>query len=92
MMTTIPDNSHICRVLAIFDGQTEELHHVIELVGFELETFATQFDVLVESDPLMLDRYAVGPMDVDFLRRHLPEPVEFDFTKFGYFIDAAKRE
>ena len=82
----------ICRVLAVFDGETEQLQDVIELVGFELESFVTQFDVPVESDPEMLDRYAVGPADLDFLRRHLTEEIEFDFTKFGYFIDAAKRE
>lgn len=91
-MSTTQDDHLLCRVLAIFDGQTEELLDVIELVGFELASFIEQFDVLVEKDPLMLDRYAVGPMDVDFLRARLPTHVEFDFSAHGYFIDAAKRE
>ena len=91
-MTSIPREHLLCRVLAIFDGETEELIDVIELVGFDLRSFVEQFDVLVESDPHMLDRYAVGPMDVDFVLKHLPHHVDFDFRTCGYFIDAAKRE
>ncbi len=82
----------ICRVLAIFDGETEALVDVIELKAFDLESFSSQFDVPVETDPQMLDRYAVGPSDLSFLEKHIAEDVEFDFSKYGYFIDAARRE
>lgn len=91
-MTTTHYSALICRVLAIFDGETEELVEVFELVNFDLHSFTTQFDVPVETDPQMLDRYAVGPIDVDFMRTHVPAGIEFDFTRYAYFIDAAKRE
>ena len=90
-MTTANDPS-ICRVLAIFEGDTENLVDVIELVNFDLHTFTSQFDVPIETDPQMLDRYAVGPIDVDFLRQHLPDDLDFNFTTHAYFLDAAKRE
>ncbi|MEY4701749.1 MAG: hypothetical protein RL326_1936 [Pseudomonadota bacterium] len=91
MITTANDPS-ICRVLAIFDGETEDLVDVIELVNFDLQTFTSQFDVPIETDPQMLDRYAVGPIDVDFLLQHLPADLDFNFTTHAYFLDAAKRE
>jgi len=40
----------------------------------------------------MLDRYAVGPDDVPFLTRYLKAPIAFDFTAFGYWIEAVRRE
>ena len=91
-MTTTVNDSSICRVLAIFDGETEELLDVIELVNFDLQAFTTQFDVPIETDPHMLDRYAVGPIDVDFLRQYLPAELDFEFSTHAYFLDAAKRE
>lgn len=91
-MTTTVNDSSICRVLAIFDGETEELLDVIELVNFDLQAFTNQFDVPIETDPNMLDRYAVGPIDVDFIRKHLPAELDFEFSAHAYFLDAAKRE
>jgi hypothetical protein len=90
-MATAPNDPLICRVLAIFDGETEELLDVIELASFDLKSFTSQFDVPTETDPNMLDRYAVGPIDVDFLRQHLSAELDFNFTTQAYFIDAAKR-
>jgi hypothetical protein len=91
-MTNTRYSAPICRVLAIFDGETEELAEVIELLNFDLNSFTTQFDVPVETDPQMLDRYAVGPIDVEFMRAHVPVGIAFEFSRYAYFIDAAKRE
>jgi len=63
--------SPICHVLHIIDGSTEETVDVIELTTFELEAFLQQFDVPTQSDPMMLDRYVVGPDDVPFLSRYV---------------------
>lgn len=84
--------SAICHVLHIIDGSDEDTVDVIELTSFELEAFRKQFDVPDQSDPLMLDRYAVGPDDVPFLTRYLKAPIAFDFTAFGYWIEAVRRE
>lgn len=71
----------------MLDGQTEEILDVIKIESFDLGLFSKQFDVPVETDPEMLDSYAVGPIDVDFLRGVLGEEVSFDFSMFAYFIE-----
>ena len=78
-----------CHVLTIIDGVSEEIIDVVEIKHFELEGFRTQFDVPVETDPEMLDRYAVGPDDLPFLKSALAEEVHFDLLKYAYFIEAA---
>jgi hypothetical protein len=85
-------SSAICRLLTIVDGATEEIVDLIELIDFDLQSFALQFDVPLESDPEMLDRYAVGPDDIDFLSRCLGRRLEWDFRTYAYFIDAAERD
>jgi hypothetical protein len=84
--------SSICHVLHIIDGSTEETVDVIELTTFDLEAFKRQFDVSHQSDPMMLDRYVVGPDDVPFLNRYVISPIAFDFTAFGYWIEAVRRQ
>ncbi len=79
------------RALTIIDGGTEEVVDILELENFDLQAFAHQFDVPVESDPLMLDRYAVGPDDVQFLSKALGIDLPYDFSRFAYFIEALKR-
>ncbi len=82
----------ICHVLIVVDGESEDVIDVFELELFELQAFAEQFDVPLESDPDMLDRYAVGPDDESFIRDHLPEGMSFDFRRNGYFIEAVERD
>jgi len=82
----------ICHVLATLDGETEELIEVLEISHFDLTAFSKQFDVPVESDPEMLDRYAVGPIDIDFLRSRISPDLQFDFSRYAYFIEAARRD
>ena len=77
-----------CHVLTVIDGVSEEIIDVIEIKHFEIEGFSTQFDVPVETDPEMLDRYAVGPDDLPFLKAALAEEVHFDLSKYAYFIEA----
>jgi len=91
-MTTINNNSSICHVLSILDGATEEVVDVHEIHPFDLTAFRHQFDVPVESDPEMLDRYAVGPDDTVFLSGALGLDLGFDFTRFAYFIEAALKD
>lgn len=81
----------ICRALTVVDGQTEEVVDLHEIETFDLATFAAQFDVPVQYDPQMLDRYAVGPDDVPFLTSALGVELPFDFARFAYFIEALKR-
>lgn len=83
--------NNICHVLVAVDGRTEEPIDVIELTRFELIAFCKQFDVPVEHDPEMLDRYVVGPDDEGFLRNYLDVPFTFDFSSTGYWIEAATK-
>lgn len=80
----------ICHILSVFDGETEELVEIYEIEHFSLETFTAQFDVPTTTDPEMLDRYAVGPDDTQFLERAIGRTLSFDFSKYGYFIEAVK--
>lgn len=89
-MTEHLKTENICHALTVYDGLTEDLVDVIVIEAFSLQSFAAQFDVYLESDPHMLDRYAVGPDDAEFVREALGEPYEFDFSRFGYFIEAAE--
>lgn len=84
--------ANICHILHIIDGTTEATIDVLELSPFDLEAFCKQFDVPVEHDPDMLDRYVVGPDDVAFLAARLPFPISFDFTTRGYWIEAVRRD
>ena len=79
-------NSH---VLTVIDGQTEELVHLVEIKNFDLAAFAYQFDVPIKTDPTMERRYGVGPDDAAFVCKALGFEVEFDFTRYAYFIEAA---
>jgi hypothetical protein len=88
-------NTHdktIARVLTVVDGTTEEVVEIIEFKVFDLGSFAQQLDVPVQYDPDMLDRYAVGPDDVAFVQQHLASEVAFDFSAYGYFIEAYNRD
>jgi len=93
MVHSLPYNKNqeepICHVLVIIDGKTEETLDIVELTRFELGPFRNQFDVPVESDPDMLDRYVVGPDDEAFLRQYLDRQITFDFSANGYWIEAA---
>ena len=85
-------NSDICHILAVFDGITEELVEAEEILNFDLQAFREQFDVPVETDPDMLDRYSIGPDDSAFVCKALGRQISFDFTGFAYFIEAAQRD
>jgi hypothetical protein len=91
-MVTPSHQSEICHVLSILDGVTEEVVDVHEIHPFDLPAFRHQFDVPVESDPEMLDRYAVGPDDAIFLNGALGIELPFDFSRFAYFIEAARKD
>jgi hypothetical protein len=85
----MPDST--CHLLTVIDGETEELLDLIEIRAFDLIRFREQFDVPVESDPDLLDKYAVGPGDVEFLREVLGLELQFDFSRYGYFVEAATK-
>lgn len=82
----------LVHVLTVVDGKTEELVDLLELRLFNLQQFAKQFDVDTTADPDMLDRYSVGPDDVPFLEQQLGRKLAFDFQRFAYFIEAAKKD
>jgi hypothetical protein len=90
-MTNEVDTSQLMRALVVLDGETEDVLDIVELQGFDLKAFLVQFDVPVETDPEMLDRYAVGPDDADFVNDHLEVSMVFDFRRNAYFIDALDR-
>ena len=90
-MSQQPPSVDLCRALTIVDGATEEVVDLHQIDSFDLEAFARQFDVPVQYDPQMLDRYAVGPDDVQFLTDALGVSLPFDFSRFAYFIEALKR-
>ena len=90
-MTQDTNLGNLCRALTVIDGVTEELIDLHEIENFDVSAFAQQFDVPVEYDPDMLDRYAVGPDDVPFLNRALGVELLFDFARYAYFIEALRR-
>lgn len=90
-MTDEVDTSQLMRALVVLDGETEDVLDILELQGFDLKAFLVQFDVPVETDPEMHDRYAVGPDDTDFVNDHLEVSMVFDFRRNAYFIDALDR-
>ena len=90
-MTTDKPKTQACHILTLINGKTEELMDLIEIKGFDLNKFCVQFDVPVESDPEMLDRYAVGPDDAQFVIDAIGVVIAFDFAKYAYFIEAAER-
>ena len=90
-MTNDVDTSQLMRALVVLDGETEDVLDIVELQAFDLKAFLVQFDVPVETDPEMLDRYAVGPDDADFVNDHLEVSMVFDFRRNAYFIDALDR-
>jgi hypothetical protein len=46
----------------------------------------------VETDPEMLERYAIGPDDAPFVFGVLGFEMKLDFARFGYFIEAAQKD
>jgi hypothetical protein len=91
-MSTSPSDPTICHVLTVVHGTSEEVVDVHELEPFDLVAFCHQFDVPVEHDPQMLDRYAVGPDDVAFLHGIMEIELPFNFATHAYFIEAARRD
>jgi len=81
----------IDHILVILDGITEDTVDVVQLKSFHLELFCKQFDVPIQSDPQMLDRYVVGPDDLEFLIPYLQRFVTFSFSSHGYWIEAVTR-
>jgi hypothetical protein len=81
----------IVHVLTVVSGESEELLDLLVIADFDLDKFKEQFAVPPE-DPQMLDRYAVGPDDTPFLKQLIGQELEFDFSTYGYFIEAAKRK
>ncbi|MBN8549968.1 MAG: hypothetical protein J0M12_11690 [Deltaproteobacteria bacterium] len=81
----------LVHVLTVIDGETEELVDLLEIAGFVASDYHDQFDVDPVGDPNMLDRYSVGPDDAAFLMARLGRTIEFDFQRFAYFIEAAKK-
>lgn len=81
----------IVHVLTVIDGESEELVDLMELRGFVAAEYHKQFDVDPAHDPDMLDRYSVGPDDVEFLQLQTGAKLELDFKRFAYFIEAAKK-
>lgn len=90
-MSTEQSNAPLLRALTVIDGNTEELVDLHELEPFDLHAFAAQFDVPIETDPEMLDRYAVGPDDVSFLSKAMGIELAYDFSRYAYFIEALRR-
>jgi hypothetical protein len=76
----------------MIDGATEEVLEFWEIPEFNLAEFREQFDVPIQSDPQMLDRYAVGPVDVPYLQEVMEIPINFDFTRYAYFIEAVRKD
>lgn len=80
----------ICHVLVVINGANEEVIEVVELLNFDKQAFMEQLDVPVLTDPDMLDRYVVGPDDVEFVSTYLSKRIEFNFSTTGYWIEAIK--
>lgn len=84
-------SGELVHVLTVIDGSSEELVDLLELVNFQLAAFQKQFAVDVELDPEMQGRYSVGPDDAAFLSTNVGYELQFDFSVFAYFIEAARK-
>jgi len=82
----------LCHLLTVVHGESGELLDFVEIHDFDLPSFCAQFAVPIESDPEMLERYAIGPDDVAFLNGVIGRELNFEFSRFGYFIEAAKKD
>jgi hypothetical protein len=85
-------STDICHIITIVDGESDEVLDFVEIPNFNLSAFAHQFAVPLESDPDMLDRYAIGPDDVTFIEKQLQSPLTFDFSTYAYFVEAVTRD
>jgi len=83
-------SAKLSHYLTIYDGQSEQCIEAIKIAKFPLDKFKEQFDVLEQDDPQMIDRYSVSSLDTDFLSDYIDKTIDYDFTQFGYFIEALK--
>lgn len=86
------EEGKLVHLLTVIDGSTEELVDLVEIHSFVAAEFHLQFDVDPIVDPEMLDRYSVGPDDAKFLELALEKSIPFDFKKYAYFIEAARKK
>ena len=86
------EHNQLLHVITIVDGVSEELVGVVKIEYFDLNAFVVQFDVDTKRDPQMLDRYSIGPDDARFLEAQLGRSLEFEFSRFAYFVEAARRD
>ena len=90
----MPNNTETphCHILSVVDGVSEEVIDAIEIKDFDLMRFREQFDVSPELDPEMLERYGIGPDDAGFVCQALGRVIPFDFGRYAYFIEAARKQ
>jgi hypothetical protein len=70
----------LVRQIDVFDNLTELLADELPLPSFDLEVFKKRFNVNAD-DPLMYGAYEISTATVDLF-----PSVNFDFTKFSYFV------
>jgi len=80
----------IVHVLAVYDGETEELVTLHRLERFDEAAFRDQFAAGAAIDPDLTETYSVGPDDVPVVQRMLATEVQFHFERYGYLIEAAR--
>jgi hypothetical protein len=80
----------VIHVLSIYDGQTEEITAVHRLERFDEAAFRVQFAADMEIDPDLSERYSVGPDDASLILSMMTEVIEFEFTRFAYFVEAVR--
>ena len=81
-----PDNT-IARVLTVFTNPAEDFVTEHPLSSFDLEQFRQWFNE-DGGDPLMYNCYLIAPKDVEFVSGFLNEPIEFDFSRYCYFVES----
>ena len=75
------------RVLAVYSNPEEEFVAEHKFAEFDLGQFVDWFNP-DGGDPSLGFSYVVLPKDVEFLSARLAEPVEFDFNRYCYFVEA----
>ena len=86
--TDAKDGPEAERVLAVYSNPEEEFVAEHKFAEFDLGQFVNWFNP-DGGDPSLGFSYVVLPKDVEFLSARLAEPVEFDFNRYCYFVEAS---
>lgn len=78
----------LIRTLTCYSNTNEKIVFDVQLEGFELHKFQSEFGV--DSNDPMYECYEVNVGNIPFLKQYIPKVVDinWDFNNYAYFIEA----